>query len=270
MRVRTTPWFAAVLMVGLVATGCGSSGSKAAPTAAAKAPTTTVSKLTGTVTVSAAASLTEAFGKIGADFHAANPGAETTFNFGSSGALELQIEGGAPADTFASADQDTMAKLQVKNLVDAPVVFARNQLVIVTKAGNPQHVQTLADLANVGTISLCGLTVPCGKYAAQILQTAGVTIPESKVTRGVDVKGTLQAVATGDADVAIVYVTDAKSAGTSVAAVTIPAAQNAVATYPIATLKASGDAAVSDAFIAYVMSARGQATLRSFGFLPPS
>ncbi|MCU1458789.1 MAG: molybdenum transporter, periplasmic molybdate-binding protein [Actinomycetia bacterium] len=263
-------WILPVLLVGLVATGCGSSSSKAATTISKKETTTTLSKLSGNVTVSAAASLTEAFGKIGADFHTANPNATITFNVGSSGALELQIESGAPADTFASADQANMTKLQAKNLVDPPVVFARNRLVIVTKPGNPKQVKTLADLANVGVVSLCGLTVPCGKYAAQILQTAGVTIPETKVTRGIDVKGTLQAVASGDADAAIVYVTDAKSAGAMVATVTIPAAQNAIAVYPIATVKASGNAAVSDAFITYVTSAKGQATLRSFGFLPAS
>ena len=87
---------------------------------------------------------------------------------------------------------------------------------IVTKPGNPEKIKTLADLANVRTVSLCGETVPCGKYAAQILQTAGVTIPETKVTRGQDVKATLAAVSPGDADAAIVYVTDAKAAGSAV------------------------------------------------------
>jgi molybdate transport system substrate-binding protein len=128
----------------------------------------------------------------------------------------------------------------------------------------------LADLADVDVVSLCGLTVPCGKYAAQVLQSAGVTIPETKVTRGIDVKGTLAAVTTGDADAAIVYVTDAQTAGEAVARVTIPDPQNAIATYPIATLNASGNKATSRAFIDYVMSSKGQATLRSYGFLPPS
>lgn len=270
MPVRRKLWILSVVMVGLVATGCGGSSGEAATTTAKRSTTATSSTVTGNITLSAAASLTEAFGKIGTDFHTANPDANATFNFGSSGALELQIEGGAAADTFASADQDNMSKLQAKNLVDTPVVFARNQLVIVTKPRNPKHVKTLADLANLGVVSLCGRTVPCGKYAAQILQTTGVAIPETKVTRGVDVKGALQAVATGDADAAIVYVSDATSAGSTVTTITIPDAQNAIATYPIATLKASGNAAVSDAFIKYVMSTKGQATLRSFGFLPPS
>ena len=90
-------------------------------------------------------------------------------------------------------------------------MFAKNKLVIVTKPGNPKNVKSLADLATVGIVSLCGETVPCGKYADQVLTSAGVTIPADKITRGVDVKATLAAVTTGDADAAIVYVTDAKT-----------------------------------------------------------
>ncbi len=270
MRQVMKLWIVPVVVFGLVAVGCGSSSSKSATTTTKKATTATATNVTGNITVSAAASLTEAFTKIGSDFKAAHPNAGTTFNFGSSGTLETQIEGGAPADTFASADQDNMTKLSSKNLVDIPVVFARNRLVIVTKPGNPKNVKTLTDLANLGTISLCGRTVPCGKYAAQILQTAGVSVPETKVTRGIDVKGTLQAVTTGDADAAIVYATDAKSAGSTVTAVTIADAQNAIAVYPIATLKRSNNPVTSAAFIKYLTSAKGQATLRSFGFMPPS
>jgi molybdate transport system substrate-binding protein len=262
-------WVLGVVVLGLVVAGCGSDSSSGS---SAKSTTTTATtKVTGAITVSAAASLTEAFTKIGTDFKRANPNATTTFNFGSSATLETQIQQGAPADTFASADLDNMNKLVAASLVDGqPVVFAKNRLVIVTKPGNPKQVKTLADLANLDVVSLCGETVPCGKYAAQILQAAGVAIPETKVTRGQDVKATLAAVAIGDADAAIVYVTDAKSAGTTVEAVTIPDAQNAVATYPIATLTAGVNKPTSQAFIAYVMSSKGQATLRSYGFLPPS
>ena len=115
-----------------------------------------------------------------------------------------------------------------------PTVFAKNKLVIVTKPGNPKDVKTLPTSPTVGIVSLCGETVPCGKYADQILHSAGVTIPTDKITRGLDVKATLAAVTTGDADAAIVYVTDAKTAGAAVTAVTIPDDQNAIATYPIA------------------------------------
>lgn len=269
VRKLTKLWVVGVVMVGLVAAGC-SSDSKSE---SSKTTTTTVAKVTGSIKVSDAASLTEAFAKIGSDFTKANPDATVTFNPGSSGTLATQIlqTNGVGVDTFASADGDNMNKLVTASLIEGtPVVFAKNKLIIVTKPGNPKGIKTLADLNQASIVSLCGLTVPCGKYAAQVLQTAGVTIPETKVTRGLDVKSTLAAVTTGDADAAIVYVTDAKTAGDTVEAVTIPDAQNAIATYPIATLKPSTNKAVSQAFIDYVMSGKGQATLKSFGFLPPS
>ena len=271
MRKLMKWWVVVAVVLGLVAAGCSSDDSNNG--SGESSTTTTISKITGAIKVSDAASLTEAFAKIGTDFTKANPNATVTFNPGSSGTLATQIQqtNGTGIDTFASADEDNMNKLVTANLIDGtPQIFARNQLIIVTKPGNPKHVKTLADLANLNVVSLCGLTVPCGKYAAQILQTAGVTIPETKVTRGIDVKGTLAAVTTGDADAAIVYVTDAKTAGAAVASVTIPDAQNAIATYPIATLTASANKETSQAFIDYVMSSKGQATLRSFGFLPPS
>jgi molybdate transport system substrate-binding protein len=250
-----------------VAAGCGSSGSKSSSTTTASSSTSA----TGKITVSAAASLTEAFNKLGKDFEAANPKATVAFNFGSSTTLATQIQQGAPADAFASADQANMTKLVSAHLVDGtPATFARNKLVIVTKPGNPKHVQTLADLPKLGTVALCGADVPCGKYAEQVLQNAHVTIPTSKITRGQDVKATLAAVTTGDADAAIVYTTDAMSAGNSVTTVDIPDSQNAIASYPIGVITKSGNKATARAFTAYVTSPAGEATLKSFGFLPPS
>jgi molybdate transport system substrate-binding protein len=268
VRNLVRPWLLAVLVVGLVAAGCGSddSGSAGSET------TTAASKLSGSIKVSDAASLTEAFEQIGQDFTKANPQTSVTFNPGSSSTLALQIQqtNGVGIDTFASADEANMDKLVSGHLVDGtPVVFARNRLVIVTKPGNPEHVTSLADLADLGVVSLCGETVPCGKYAAQVLQQSGVTIPETKVTRGVDVKATLDAVTHGDADAAIVYVTDAKTAGTDVTSVAIPDDQNAIAVYPIATLTSSANRKVSRTFVDYVTGSEAQAVLRSHGFLPP-
>ena len=252
---------ATVLLVGC-GSSSGSSASDATTTTAARA------KVTGAITVSAAASLTEAFGKIGRDFATVNPGATVTFNFGSSGTLATQIQQGAPVDVFASADPALVTSLIEAKLVDdRATVIANNKLVIVTKPGNPKHVTSLADLATVGVVSLCGETVPCGKYAGQILANAGVTIPADRITRGQDVKATLAAVTSGDADAAIVYVSDAKTAGAAVTAVPIPDAKNAIATYPMIVLKRSTDPAASRAFIAYVAGPKGQATLKSFGFL---
>jgi len=266
MRGFARAWILGALLVAVVAVGCASDDD--ADNGATDAPTPGA---TGGITVSAAASLTQAFTKIGADFKKANPDATVAFNFGSSATLATQIRQGAPADTFASADEDDMKRLVTADLVDGtPVVFATNNLVIVTKPGNPKKVKTLADLPNAGIVSLCNTTVPCGRYAGQILQGAGVTIPESRITRGTDVKVTLGAVTTGDADAAIVYATDARSAGAAVETVVIPDAQNAIAVYPIATIKASGNRATSQAFLDYVTSAAGEATLKSFGFLPPT
>jgi molybdate transport system substrate-binding protein len=222
----------------------------------------------GTVTVSAAASLTDVFTEIGGDFTAANPGMDVRFNFGSSSTLAGQIADGAPADAFASADEANMNKLVDAKLVEGdPIVFARNELTIVVPAGNPKNVRTLDDLASVGTVSLCGREVPCGRYADQVLQEANVAIPESSVTRGQDVKATLGAVAEGDADAAIVYVTDVT--GDGIEAIAIPDAQNAIATYPIAGLASSSHPEIVRAFVAHVLSPAGQARLTAAGFLPP-
>ena len=266
MFARRTGSVALALAASVALVACGSSSSSAAKPKSSTI--TTASKATGGITVSAAASLTEAFGTVGKDFSAANPGATVTFNFGSSGTLATQIQQGAPADAFASADPSNVATVRQAGLVDGrATVIAYNPLVIVTKPGNPKHVKTVADLATVGVVSLCGETAPCGKYAGQILTNAGVTIPTDSVTRGADVKATLAAVTTGDADAAIVYVSDAETAGQAVTAVAIPAAQNAIATYPIVVLKASSNPATARAFVRYVASRAGQATLRSYGFL---
>jgi molybdate transport system substrate-binding protein len=150
-----------------------------------------------------------------------------------------------------------------------PTVFASNLLTIVVKPGNPKKVRSLADLAELDVVSLCGAAVPCGKYADQVLTGAGVTIDAAKVTRGADVKATLAAVTTGDADAAVVYVTDAKAAAASVDTVPIPTWQNVYAVYPIAPLASSSSQDLARAWIEYTVSPAGQRTLQSFGFLPP-
>ena len=220
--------------------------------------------------VSAAASLTQVFRDIGRAFEAAHPGARIAFNFAASDVLIAQIAKGAPADVFASADTDNMTKLQTAGKTTPPApIFARNRLVIVTKKGNPDKIKTIQDLANVQTLSLCALTVPCGKYAAQIFQTQGITIPESKVTRGQDVKTTLAAVSPGDADAAVVYVSDAKAAGKTVTSVKIPDNVNVIALYPISDLNGSSNSTTAKAFVKYVLSKPAQKVLAADGFMPP-
>lgn len=245
----------------LATTACGSTASTD--------PASTAAPASQAITVSAAASLTEPFNRIGAEFMATE-GAQVDFTFDSSSTLSRQILDGAPVDAFASADSDNMKRLTDANMVaGTPVAFARNELVIVTKAANPKAVSGLESLTGAGTISLCGVDVPCGKYAAQALQKANVTIPESRVTRGQNVKAALTAVTEGDADAAIVYATDAKSAGDKVETVRIPESSNVIATYPAASIQGSGDLAAATAFVRFLTSPQAQAILAEYGFLPP-
>ena len=150
--------------------------------------------MTGSITVSAASSLTGAFGQLETTFHAAHPGTTIAFNFGSSGALATQIQQGAPADVFASAspgDMDTAVK--AGDIEGTPVTFARNCLEIVVKPGNPLGIHSLADLTKAPVVSLCVTTAPCGATAEEALQKAGVTLPalpgDSGRERGRHVRG---------------------------------------------------------------------------------
>lgn len=271
MRKTLTLSLAVLFSLALVVSGCSSddSSDETGSTTTTDSSQTTPT-VDGTITVSAAASLTEAFTTIKDDFIEANPEATVTINFGSSGQLATQIQEGAPVDVAAFADEAPMATLDEADLLAAPAqIFARNQLVIVTKPGNPKGIDSLEDLATVGVVSLCAETAPCGKFANQILESAGVTIPASSITRGQDVKATLTAVTEGDAEAAIVYVTDAAAAGSAVTTVDIPETYNVVANYPIAVMGSSANADTAQAFIDYVLGENGQAVLAEAGFLAP-
>lgn len=267
MRAHLTMSIGPLVLLAFIGAACG------APTASntGTATGTAAGTITGTLTVSAAASLATPFKTIGDNFETAHPGVHVTFNFDSSSTLAQQIRDGSPADGFAAADAASMKKLADAGLIAGPpTVFARNRLTIVVKKGNPKRVTSLADLATAGTISLCGATVPCGRYADQILKEANATIPPDRITRGQNVKATFAAVAEGDADAGIVYATDVTGDNRNkVEAVAIPEAQNVVAIYPIGVVKASTNQATMEAFVAYVAGPAGQATLRSAGFLAP-
>jgi molybdate transport system substrate-binding protein len=270
MSLRRGPMraLAVVAVSAAVLAGCSSS-SKTSTSATTQ---TTAAALSGSITVSAAASLTGTFGALSKTFEKANTGTTVTLNFGSSAALVTQIQSGAPADVFASASKATMETLVTSGDVTGdPVVFARNRLEIVTKPGNPLGITSVADLTKAKVLSLCALTAPCGAAADAMFKQDNVTIPESQVTRGADVKATLAAVTTGDADAAVVYVTDAKtvtaSEGTSVA---IPDAQNVIAIYEIGEVKGAKNPSLSQAWIAYVTGPTGQSVLKAAGFLPPA
>ena len=240
------------------------------PNNAQATPSASASKLKGDLTISAAASLTGAFSELAKQFGKVNKGVKVRFNFGSSATLVSQIQSGAPSDILASADLSSIEKLVASgNVVVAPKVFARNSMAIAVKSGNPKSVRTIRDLASLSFIALCGKTVPCGVYATSVLNRAGVVLDESKVTRGIDVKATLSAVANGDADAAVVYKTDVLAAKKTVVGIDIPNAQNVKTMYGIAPLRGSKNLAVAKAFINFVLSQQGLQILKSFGFERP-
>jgi molybdate transport system substrate-binding protein len=222
----------------------------------------------GSITVAAAASLAEPLGVIAEAFERANPGrGDVTLTSGASSTLADQIEAGAPADVFASADETTMAEMARAGLLAGPPeVFARNRLAIVVKRGNPEGIDSLAELAAVDTVALCGREVPCGRYAGEALQRAGVAIPETSITRGRNARATFTAVAEGDAEAGVVYATDVT--GEAAEAIAIPDAQNVTVTYPVAVTTTSRHRAAAEAFVAYLLSPEAQAVLVDAGFLP--
>lgn len=253
----------AVGLVAVLSSACGSSSSSSSTT------TVTVAPLAGSIVVSAASSLTGAFGQLATRFHALHPSTTVAFNFASSGALAQQIVQGAPADVFASASPSDMATVvQAGDLAGVPVTFARNSLAIVVKPGNPLHIEGLTDLAKAPVVSLCVTTAPCGATARVALTRAGVTLATSQVTLGQNVDVTLAAVTTGDADAGIVYVTNARAVGSEGTAVAIPAAQNVTTSYPIGVVRTSKDLRLARAWEAFVLGPVGQRVLRQDGFLP--
>ena len=256
--LRTRFRLAAVLAVAaLVLAGCGGGDDDSGGSSGASP---------SEIKVFAAASLTAAFTKIGEQYSSANGGTKVTFNFAGSQALATQIQQAAPADVFASADTTNMDK--VKDLVGTPQNFASNLLQIVVEKGNPKSVKTLDDLANPDLkVILAAPDVPAGKYAAEILGKAGVTV--KPVSQEDNVKAVVTKVSLGEADAGIVYVTDVTAGGDKVEGVDIPEDQNVTATYPIATVKASKAQDKAQAFMDLVLSDRGQQVLEQYGFLPP-
>jgi len=222
----------------------------------------------GTITAFAAASLTAPFQALAAAFEQAHPDAHVQLNFAGSATLVQQIQDGAPADVFASADEASMQKVvDQKAVAGTPTVFTRNVLEIAVAPGNPKHVAGLGDLAKPGLIvALCGPTVPCGRYAAEAISKADAKMPAA--SQEPDVKAVLTKVSLGEADAGVVYVTDVKAAAGKVQGVPIPAPGNVEARYPIAALAHAPNASGAAAFVAFVLSADGQRTLATFGFLP--
>ncbi|HYI61579.1 MAG TPA: molybdate ABC transporter substrate-binding protein [Acidimicrobiales bacterium] len=226
-------------------------------------------EISGTVTVFAAASLTDVFTALGQAFEEAHPEATVELGFGPSSGLVTQVTEGAPADVIATAAEPDMEDLvDADVLAGAPVPFATNRLEIAVPPGNPAGVDGLDDLADEDlVVALCNEEVPCGRFARQALE--GVAVEPSIDSDEEDVRALLTKVEAGEVDVGIVYETDVVAAGDAVEGIAIPADQNVTATYPIATVGDTDHAAGAAAFVAFVLSDEGRVALAAAGFGAP-
>lgn len=253
------------VVVGLLA-GCGG---PAADETSAESERGGPSTVSGTVTVLAAASLTEAFTTLGRRFERDHPGARVRFSFAASSELATQAVGGAPADVFASASAATMDQVVRAGAVrGAPAVFARNRLAIAVPRENPGRVTGLADFADEDlTIALCAPEVPCGAAAEKLFTATGIT--PSADTYEADVKATLTKVVLGEVDAALVYRTDVLAAGDAVRGIAVPEAAAAANRYPMAVLARGPNPRAAREFVELVQSRYGQQVLRAAGFERP-
>jgi molybdate transport system substrate-binding protein len=214
-------------------------------------------------TVFAAASLTKVFPMI-------EPNAKYTF--GGSDALQMQIEQGAPADVFAAASPKQPAALFAKKLVQKPVEFATNRLVLVVPENNPAHISSVNDVTKPGVkLVICQAAVPCGDYARKAFANLGITNAAMKnvVSQTTDVTQTVAQIATGQGDAGFVYVTDAKAAGGRVRAIELPPQAKPNTKDYIAIVRSGKNEAAAQAFVKKVRSPQGQATLQAAGFGKP-
>ena len=252
----------AVIAAGLAAVAAAGCSSNSTTPSSGSSPST------GTITVFAAASLTEAFTKLGQQFQAAHKGDTVKFSFGPSSGLAAQITSGAPADVFASASPTNMQQVVSAGDAANPQNFAKNIAEVAVPPDNPGKVESVKDLADDSVkVALCQPQVPCGKVAAQVFKNAGITV--KPVTLQADVKSVLTQVETGNVDAGMVYVTDVMAAGSKVKGVTIPASENASTLYPIATVSSSKHKSIAQAFMNYVLSPAGQQVLTAAGFEKP-
>lgn len=242
--------------------------------------TGTVTNIGGTVTVFAAASLTESFTEIKPLFEKANPGVTVTYSFAGSQALVTQLTQGAKADVFASADQPNMDNaIKGGVIAGTPQTFAKNKLVIIVPKDNKAGIKTPKDLAKSGIkFDTAQASVPVGTYTQQVLDNFAklpdygtdfkAAVNKNVVSQEDNVKAIVQKVQLGEADAGVVYLTDAQAAKDKLTFIEIPDAQNVIATYPIALVKDSKQAALGQKFLDYLASADGQAVLQKYGFAP--
>ncbi|MGD9531964.1 molybdate ABC transporter substrate-binding protein [Pseudonocardia sp.] len=222
-----------------------------------------------TLTVFAAASLTDTFTALGKKFEESHLDVSVRFNYAGSSTLAQQIVQGAPADVFAAANTETM-----KTVTDAggtegePAIFATNILEIATQPGNPKQITGFASLADPGLkVVVCAPAVPCGAVTQQVEQNTGIQL--SPVSEEQSVTAVLTKVTTGNADAGLVYVTDVKSAGDRVTGVPFPEADAAPTDYPIAALSKAPQPELAQQFVDMVIGPDGQQILQTAGFGSP-
>ncbi len=264
MKMRVLAVGAAVLVLA----GCGGGGgTDAAAAAGSAAPAAPEAR---TLTVLAAASLTDVFDELGTAFEAANPGVDVVLSYGASSELAQQVVNGSPADVFASASGTTMRTVTDAGLTAGPPeVFARNRLQIVTPPGNPAGIAAFADLTRPDLqVVVCAPQVPCGAAVERIEEATGVAL--TPVSEEPDVRATLGRVTTGNADAGLVYVTDVLSAGDAVTGVDFPEAAEAVTDYPIAVLAGASQPELARAWTDLVTGPDGRAALAEAGFVTGS
>lgn len=261
--------FAALALAATVALGLAACTAPDAGSGASASAGSDTEGPTGSITVFAAASLQQTFTTLGKQFETANPGASIRFSFAGSSDLVTQIQNGAPADVFASADEANMAKLSSTDLASgSPQDFATNVLEIAVAPGNPKGITDLDDLTAPGVqLVTCAAPVPCGAATAKVESASGVDLePASEEQSVTDVLGKVES---GQADAGLVYVTDVRGAGGKVDGVPFDESGKAVNTYPIGVLRESQDPALAQAFSEYVRSAAGQRVLADAGFGKP-
>ncbi len=256
---------ASSIAAALVAATMAGAGASAAVARQPAAP----EQVTGTVTVSAAASLTDVFPVIAAAFMKKYPGTTVRFNFGGSPALVEQLNAGAPVDVLATASEPTMWKAVNAGRVNAPFLFAKNTMAIVMPAGNPAGIRRLSDLATPGVlVAVCAMAVPCGAAARDLFKINNVVV--KPVTQELDVRAVLGKVMADEVDAGIVYTSDVKAAASKITSVAIPPASNVTTTYPIATVIGAPNASAARAFVTYVrFTPSAQGILRAYGFARP-
>jgi molybdate transport system substrate-binding protein len=253
-----------LLLSATAAIGLAACGSSPAPAGSASPD-----PLSGSITVFAASSLTSAFNTAEKGLEVDHPGFKAQFSFGSSQALVTQIINSAPADVIATANTSTMQQLVAKGLVETPQALCKNKLEIIVAPGNPKNIKTLADLATPGlSVVLAMPGVPVGDYAAKALAAAKITVTPKSLES--DDALVVEQVESGNADAALVFVTDVVTAGNKVTGIPIPDAQNVIGTYEIAVVKATTQMPAAQAFVTSAVSGDVQTQLLADGFLKAS